>query len=255
MRVRALIFDVEGTLADTEEVHRVAFNLAFERYRLGWSWSRAEYARLLAVTGGRERLVAYIRALSMGTDQRLRLLALAPTVHDEKTKLYRSAIRDAAAPLRDGVVRLIAEALDAGCRVAVVSTTNTENVAALLRSAIGAQGASLFSAMVCGDQVSVRKPAPDIYRFALRALNVRPDEAIAFEDTPNGLRAARAAGLRAVVATPTPWSEDGDFSAAELVLPRLGDPWHPIAGEPGRGLRLHPWLSFDELRNIGSVSA
>lgn len=249
MTVEALIFDVDGTLADTEEAHRVAFNLAFERLRLGWSWTRTEYRRLLGVAGGKERLAGYIEALPLGAAQRQRLLTRVPDIHAEKTRFYSSVVRDGGVPLRDGVARLLDEALQAGCRLAIASTTTAVNVDALLHATLGERGLAMFSVIACGDQVRHKKPAPDIYRLALRTLGLAPERAVAFEDSANGLRAAVAAGLWTVV-TPTFWTEGSDFAAAGLLLPRLGEPDPPLPGEPGTRLAKPAGLGLDELRRL-----
>jgi HAD superfamily hydrolase (TIGR01509 family) len=219
--IEALIFDVDGTLADTEEAHRVAFNLAFERYRLGWVWQAAEYRELLKITGGKERLAHYIDTLQIAVADRHRLSTMVPDIHAEKTRFYSSFVADGAVPLRDGVAALLDDALAAGCKLAIASTTTAVNIDALLESTLGPRGLDMFSVIACGDQVRAKKPAPDIYRLALRGLDLLPEHAIAFEDSPNGLRAATAAGLRTIV-TPNYWTEGGDFSEATLLLPGLG---------------------------------
>ena len=246
MSIDALIFDVDGTLADTEEAHRTAFNLAFERFRLGWVWGRVEYRELLKVTGGKERIAKYIASLNASPGDTKRFVQMVPDIHAEKTKFYSSVVSDGAVPLREGVERLLEEALTAGCRLGIASTTTAVNVDALLQTTLGSRGLEMFSVIACGDQVPAKKPAPDIYLLALRHLGLHADQAVAFEDSFNGLRSAVAAGLWTVV-TPTFWTEDSDFSAASLILPHLGDPRHPLEGEPGGQLRSAPWLSFDEL--------
>jgi beta-phosphoglucomutase-like phosphatase (HAD superfamily) len=220
MSIEALIFDVDGTMADTEEAHRVAFNLAFERYRLGWVWEPDEYRELLHITGGKERIATYIETLAQPDAERRRLSTMVPDIHAEKTRFYSSFVADGAVPLRPGVAQLLDEALDNGCKLAIASTTTAVNIDALLQSTLGPRGLDMFSAIACGDQVRAKKPAPDIYRLALRGLGLLPEHAIAFEDSPNGLRAATAAGLRTVV-TPNFWTEGADFSAASLLLPSL----------------------------------
>ena len=249
MSIHALIFDVDGTMADTEEAHRTAFNLAFERCRLGWQWGRDEYRELLKVTGGKERLAHYIDSLPVSAAEAKQLHQRLPDIHAEKTRFYSSVVADGAVPLRDGVARLLDEALHAGCRLAIASTTTAVNVDALLQSTLGDRGLEMFSVIACGDQVRAKKPAPDIYRLALEHLGLHADQVIAFEDSANGLRAAVAAGLWTVV-TPTFWTEGGDFEAAGLVLPRLGDPAHPLPGEPGKRLQSAAWLGLDELLRI-----
>ncbi len=246
MTLEALIFDVDGTLADTEEAHRVAFNFAFERHRLNWAWSAAEYRELLKITGGKERITAYIHTLPMDVGGRRRLIETVPAIHAEKTRFYSAFVADGAVLLRDGVARLLDEALDAGCKLAIASTTTAVNIDALLSATLGPRGLDMFTVIACGDQVRAKKPAPDIFELALRGLDLLPEHAIAFEDSPNGLRSARTAGLRTVV-TPNYWTEGSDFSTAALQLPSLGGPTHPLAGEPGHRLEDAPWLTFDEL--------
>ena len=224
MSIHALIFDVDGTLADTEEAHRTAFNLAFERYRLGWVWSRAEYRELLKVTGGKERINHYIRSLTpVGPTEYKRLLALVPDLHAEKTKFYSSVVGDGAVPLRGGVQRLLDEALSAGCRLAIASTTTAANIDALLQTTLGTRGLEMFSVIACGDQVRAKKPAPDIYQLALQHLGLHAEDAVAFEDSPNGALGAKRAGIY-VVGIPNAVTRGlklGD--AADLVVNSLAD--------------------------------
>jgi beta-phosphoglucomutase-like phosphatase (HAD superfamily) len=255
MTIEALIFDVDGTMADTEEAHRTAFNLAFERYRLGWVWQAAEYRELLKITGGKERLLSYIESLPLAAAERRRLSTMVPDIHAEKTRFYSAFVADGAVPLREGVERLLDEAFEAGCKLAIASTTTAINIDALLQSTLGPRGLDMFAAIACGDQVRAKKPAPDIYQLALRGLELLPEHAVAFEDSPNGLRAASAAGLPTVV-TPNYWTEGGDFSGAALLLPSLGDPQHPLPGEPGHQLESAGWLTLDELlRRMAALPA
>jgi HAD superfamily hydrolase (TIGR01509 family) len=220
MRIEALVFDVDGTLADTEEAHRCAFNAAFEQMRLDWSWDRETYRALLAVPGGKERLAAWIEGLPQRAAGRARLLALVPEIHAAKTRRYAELVASGAVPLRDGVAALLDDALAAGCRLAIASTTTAANIDALLDATLGPRGLDRFSVIACGDQVRAKKPAPDIYQLALAHLGVDAAGAIAFEDSAAGLASATAVGLWTVV-TPTAWTEGDDFSAAGRVLPDL----------------------------------
>ncbi|MGZ9074692.1 MAG: HAD-IA family hydrolase [Burkholderiaceae bacterium] len=253
MATRALIFDVDGTMADTEEAHRVAFNLAFERLRLSWRWEPSDYREMLKVHGGKERMASFIETLSVDDAERKRLLDLVPRIHVEKTRFYSSFVSEGAVPLRPGVARLLDEALAAGCRLAIASTTTAINVHALLVSTVGPRGLDMFSVIACGDEVHAKKPSPDIYRLVLQRLDVAPNEAIAFEDSTAGLRAAQAAGLWTVI-TPNFWTVGSNFDSADLLLPNLGDPLHPLPGEPGRRLESAAWLTFDELARRGGMA-
>ena len=246
MTINALLFDVDGTLADTEDAHLQAFNATFEAARLGWHWEKAEYRELLSITGGKERINAYLDTLAITTPERRRLRELIPGLHAEKTRLYGEVVRAGGVPLRDGVERLFEEARSAGCHLGIATTTTGANVDALLSATLGPRSVDWFSVMVCGDAVRAKKPAPDIYKLALQTLGLQPEEAVAFEDSTNGLRSAKGAGLFTVI-TPNFWTEGSDFSSADLVLPRLGDPSMPLSGEPGGRLRRHAWLTLDEL--------
>jgi HAD superfamily hydrolase (TIGR01509 family) len=249
MSIEALIFDVDGTLADTEEAHRTAFNLAFERLGLGWQWSRSQYRELLKVTGGKERMAHFITSLELSPSESHKLVDRVPQIHAEKTKFYSAVVRDGGVPLRTGVVRMLDEAQAAGLRLAIASTTTAMNIDALLSATLGERGLERFSVIACGDQVRAKKPAPDIYQLALHHLQLHADSAIAFEDSLNGLQSAKAAGLWTVI-TPTYWTEDGDFSAANLLLPHLGDANNPLDHEPGKQLQDAAWLTVSALQKM-----
>jgi HAD superfamily hydrolase (TIGR01509 family) len=218
--LEALVFDLDGTLADTEETHRQAFNAAFIEFGLWWDWSPPLYGRLLAVSGGKERLRRYIGTLGLPAAERDRLLLTVPALHETKTRIYTELITRGQRPLRPGVLPLLRAAKTAGLKLAIASTTTSANVAALLQANLGAASDIGFEVIACGDQVKEKKPAPDIYRLVLASLRLAPEACIAFEDSLNGLRAAKAAGLATVV-TPSRWTVEQDFAAADLVLPTL----------------------------------
>jgi HAD superfamily hydrolase (TIGR01509 family) len=218
--LEALIFDLDGTLADTEETHRQAFNAAFIEFGLWWDWSPPLYGRLLAVSGGKERLRHYIGTLGLPAAECARLLQTVPALHDTKTRIYTELIYRGQRPFRPGVLALLHAASTAGRKLAIASTTTSANVSALLQANLGAASGIAFDVIACGDQVQEKKPAPDIYRLTLSSLRLSAESCIAFEDSANGLRAAKAAGLATVV-TPSRWTVEQDFSAADLVLPTL----------------------------------
>lgn len=227
MRLRALIFDVDGTLADTEDAHRRAFNGAFSDQGLDWNWSRPLYADLLATTGGKERLAAYIESLPVAPAEGARLKELIPAIHARKTALYTSMVGAGEVTLRDGVARLIDEAWQAGVRLAIATTTTYANIEALLRVNLGAGAVARFATIGAADHARRKKPAPDIYLHVLRELNLPARDCAAFEDSCNGVAAAKGASLFTVV-TPSYWTRGEDFSAADLVLPTLGSPDRPL---------------------------
>jgi beta-phosphoglucomutase-like phosphatase (HAD superfamily) len=220
VKLKALIFDVDGTLADTEELHRSAFNQAFRRHGLDWNWSRPRYAHLLLTAGGKERLGAYIDSLPLGVGEHRDLRGRIAAIHQTKTDIYASLIAEGGIRLRDGVRRLIDEAAGANVQLAIASTTTLANIETLLRATLGRDSPHRFAVIGAGDQVRHKKPAPEIYRFVLRELTRPPDECAAIEDSAAGLAAAKAAGLYTVV-TPSDWTGGEDFSGADLVLPSL----------------------------------
>jgi len=228
MTLQALIFDVDGTIADTEEVHRQAFNAAFLAMDLRWNWSAGEYMELLKVSGGPERIAHYVARLDAPQADRTRLAGLVPAIHREKTRLYHELISGGRAPLRPGVRRLIDEARAAGLRLALAATSTAANVEALVSAVLGPKALGWFSAVASADDVPHKKPAPDLYLRILGTLRLPASECAAIEDSENGVRAARAAGLF-TVATPSRWTATQNFSAAELVQPSLDEPQLALA--------------------------
>jgi beta-phosphoglucomutase-like phosphatase (HAD superfamily) len=227
MNLKALIFDVDGTLADTEEAHRCAFNEAFRQHGLDWNWSKPGYAHLLRIAGGKERLGSYIDSLPLAPDQQGALRARIGAIHETKTDIYATMVISGQVRLRDGVERLIDEAALANVQLAIASTTTLANIETLLRTTLGRHSLQRFAVVGAGDQVRHKKPAPEIYRFVLRELGRSAHECVAIEDSSNGLTAAKRAGLYTVV-TPSYWTRDEDFSAADMVLPSLGTQAKPL---------------------------
>ncbi len=189
--MKALIFDIDGTLAETEELHRTAFNAAFVAFALGWHWDRETYRDLLTTTGGKERIARYAHEMHAGA-------VPVALLHAEKTHLFAKRVREGIR-LRPGIRELMAQARAEGLRLAAATTTSPENVEALCRAAFGQPAGEVFDVIVAGDMVAAKKPAPDVYLQALEELGVSPDEAIAFEDSRNGVRAARMAGVPVIL--------------------------------------------------------
>lgn len=223
MRLQALIFDVDGTLADTESVHLAAFNHAFEQEGLDWRWDVAGYTRLLAISGGKERMLHHWRSVQPGLTE-LDAGALGATIdrlHEVKTAHYESAVRGGAVSLRPGVLALMEEARAQGLQLAIATTTSPVNIGALLHAALGADWRSHFLAIGDASSAPVKKPHPQVYRQVLADMGFGAAQCVAFEDSANGLRAATAAGLRTVI-TPTGFTAHHDFTGALRVLPDLG---------------------------------
>jgi beta-phosphoglucomutase-like phosphatase (HAD superfamily) len=221
MALEALIFDVDGTLAETEELHRHSFNESFRALGLDWVWQPDLYRELLQVTGGKERIRHYVErfAPAGGT----MALAHLGKLHAEKTRCYGALVAKGILKPRPGVARLLRETRAAGVKLAIATTSDPANVAALLGTSFAPDAPAWFSAIGAGDIVAAKKPAPDVYLWVLQRLRCDPSRAIAIEDSENGLRAARAAGLK-VVATPGFYTDTDDFSGASAVFSDLGEP-------------------------------
>lgn len=232
--LKAIIFDVDGTLAETEEVHRQAFNETFAALALPWRWQPDAYRALLHIGGGRERVRQFLAlsAPELGND---RLDDLAATVHADKSRRYAEAILGGRATARPGVRRLIAEARAAGVMLACATSSQRTAVAALLTTLFGADSLRWFAALACDTDAARKKPAPDIYHHALGLMGLRPGECIAVEDSAVGLAAAVAAGMPAVV-TLSQFSEPDGYERATAVVSDLGEPDRPftlLQGEAG----------------------
>lgn len=224
MTLEALIFDVDGTLADTErDGHRVAFNRAFAEAGLDWQWDVPTYGALLTVTGGKERMHHYVQRCRPDYSRPADFDALVARLHAVKTRHYTALLGRGGIPLRPGVRRLLDEARRRGLRLAIATTTTPANVSALLRHAISPEAETWFEVIGAGDVVASKKPAPDIYHHVLDRLGLAPAQCMAFEDSENGLRAARAAGLKTVV-TVNDYTHAQYFRDAAIVLDHLGEP-------------------------------
>lgn len=231
--LQALIFDVDGTIADTEELHRRAFNEAFAVHGLDWHWSPELYAQLLQIGGGKERIAGFLEQRGLAGLHRQDSTDLIRAIHASKTAAYRRLLLDGEVCARPGVHRLMREALAAGLVLAIASTTSLENIQPLLAASLGSEACGWFSVVATGDLARRKKPAPDIYHECLARLRLGPASAIAFEDSAIGVSAARAAGLF-TVASPTRWTQGQDLRDADLLLDSLGDPSSPLAQDQRR---------------------
>jgi len=222
--LNALIFDVDGTLADTESVHLEAFNHAFRQEGLDWHWSIEQYTQLLEISGGKERMLHHWRTVEPDMKE-VDAGALADTInrlHEIKTAYYENAVNSGAVTLRSGVLALMSEARAQGLQLAIATTTSPVNIAALMRTAIGPDWRTHFLAIGDASNAPIKKPNPQVYMKVLADLGMRAADCVAFEDSSNGLRAATAAGLDTVI-TPNSFTAHHDFKGALRVVPNLSE--------------------------------
>lgn len=248
-KLEALLFDVDGTLADTErDGHRVAFNRAFADAGLDWEWSVELYGKLLAITGGKERIRHYLDTYNTEFQRPKDLAEFIAGLHAAKTRHYTEMLGEGAIPLRPGVERLLRAARDAGLRLAIATTTTPANVSALLANTLGDDGEGWFEVIAAGDIVPAKKPAPDIYLYAMEKMHLQPEQCLAFEDSHNGILSTRDSHLATII-TVNGYTHDHDFTGAALVLDSMGEPdapFHVLAGDAGQ----YTYLDIPLLQDI-----
>lgn len=224
----ALIFDVDGTLAETErDGHRVAFNQAFEEFGLPWHWPIGLYGQLLRVAGGKERIRYYVERYQPGFTCDRPLDDLIADLHRAKTEHFKALLETDVIPLRPGVRRLLQEARQQGVRLAIATTSAKDNVLPLLERLLGPESPGWFEVIAAGDMVPAKKPAPDIYNLVVEVMGLRRDRCLVLEDSQQGVLAAVAAGLPTVV-TINDYTRNQPMPGASLVISHLGEPSQPF---------------------------
>jgi HAD superfamily hydrolase (TIGR01509 family) len=224
--MKALIFDCDGVLVDTEkDGHRVAFNRAFAEFGIDREWDVEHYGELLKVAGGKERMRHDFDAAgwppleTTGASDRDSLIA---ELHKRKTAIFAELIAGGSLPLRPGIVRLVDEAAAAGIRLGVCTTSAMKSVSGVL-DLMGPERKAKFEFVLAGDVVSKKKPDPEIYQLAQQRLALPAPDCMVIEDSRNGLLSATGAGMPCLITTST-YTTDEDFSEAVRVVPELGDP-------------------------------
>ena len=227
--LQAILWDVDGTLAETErDGHLVAFNAALAELDLPWRWTKQRYGELLRVAGGYERLLFDMESQPAAPEGESERRALAERIHRLKNRKYAALVAGGALPLRPGVRELFDDCADAGVRMAIATTTSRGNVAALLNAHLGDDWQRRFAAVVCAEDAPTKKPDPQVYRVALESLQLAAQDTVAIEDSPAGLEAARAAGVHVVVVR-SRYFQDDPVPGALAVGPELRSPagWQP----------------------------
>ncbi|MGB3312718.1 MAG: HAD-IA family hydrolase [Nodosilinea sp.] len=226
--LEALIFDVDGTLAETErDGHRVAFNQAFQEFELPWHWPVGLYGQLLRVAGGKERIRHYIDRYQPKFQHQADIDELVVTLHQAKARHFQALVASNVIPLRPGVRRLIEAAQREGVRLAIATTSAKDSVIPLLEHLLGPESPTWFEMIAAGDMVPAKKPAPDIYNLVINAMGLNPATCLVIEDSPQGVEAAIAAGLPTVV-TVNDYTRNYALPGARLVISHLGEPSLPF---------------------------
>lgn len=226
--LKALIFDVDGTLAETErDGHRVAFNQAFQEFGLSWHWPVGLYGQLLRVAGGKERIRHYIDRYQPTFQPQGDIDELVVALHQAKARHFQALVASNVIPLRPGVRRLIEAAQKEGVRLAIATTSAKDSVIPLLEHLLGPESPTWFEVIAAGDMVPTKKPAPDIYNLVIDAMDLTPATCLVIEDSRQGVEAAIAAGLPTVV-TVNDYTRSYPMPGASLVISHLGEPSLPF---------------------------
>lgn len=247
MNLQALIFDVDGTLANTEDGHRVAFNRAFARQGLDWHWSVELYGELLTVSGGKERIKYYLDRYHPALPPIDKLSDFILNLHQLKNQYYQALLKQGAIPLRPGVKRIITEARKEGLRLAIATTSALPNTMTLLEKTLDPDW---FEVIAAGDIVPHKKPAPDIYHYVLEQMNLAADKCLVFEDSHHGLQAAMDAGLKTII-TVNNYTQEQNFEGAILVVEHLGEPNDPMTFIRGKIADVS-YLNLDAIQSLFS---
>ena len=219
MKLENIIFDIDGTIADTEDIHRQAFNKAFSEYNLNWHWSREKYHELLFISGGKERIRKCLTEdNTINIDNNF-----IKELHKCKSEYYRSMLISADIKLRPGIKRLITEAKNLNIKLGIATNSSGANLTTLIKKNLDTQPEQLFNTIVTSDIALEKKPSPEIYHRALLNLNLSAENCVAIEDTANGNISALTAGLRTIITTHA-YTRDNDFNGSSLVLNNLGEP-------------------------------
>lgn len=222
MTIKAVFFDQDGVIIDTErDGHRVSFNMTFKEFGFTDEWDVEYYHELLQIAGGKERMKHHWKTKGFSkplTEEEID--NLVKEMHKRKTALFVELIETGKLPLRPGIHRFMKEAMEAGLQIAVCTTSNEKAAKAVTEKALAD---IKFDLVLAGDVVQNKKPDPEIYNLALSKLGLKPEEVFVVEDSKNGVKAAKAAGLKTIVTT-NHYTEKEDVNAGDMIVSCLGDP-------------------------------
>lgn len=243
-KIKAVFFDQDGVIIDTEkDGHRVSFNMTFKEFGFTDEWGVDYYHELLQIAGGKERMKHHLQTKGFSKPVPPEQVDdLIKDMHKRKTALFVELIETGKLPLRPGIHRFMKEAMQAGLKIGVCTTSNEQAARAITEKILSD---IKFDIVLAGDVVSKKKPDPEIYNLALSKTGLKPDEVIVVEDSKNGVLAAKAAGIHVVVTT-NYYTAKEDVSGGDIIVTCLGDP----DGEKGRLTKGDPSRKFDGVLRI-----
>jgi len=246
-KIKAVFFDQDGVIIDTEkDGHRVSFNMTFKEFGFTDEWSVEYYHELLQIAGGKERMKHHLQTKGFSKLVRPEEVdELIKAMHKRKTALFVELIESGKLPLRPGIHRFMKEAMDAGLKLCVCTTSNEQAAKAITGKILSD---IKFDAVLAGDVVEKKKPDPAIYNLALSLTGLEPDEVMVVEDSKNGVLAAKAAHTNVIVTT-NYYTEKEDVSSGDIILTCLGDE----EGEKGRLTKAGVSLKFDGVLHINDL--
>ena len=227
MLLSAVFFDVDGTIAETEELHRKSFNESFKEFNLDWFWDKPIYKELINIGGGKERIQHYMKRAWPEMLEYKNLSKYIDSIHKVKNEIYEDYVKEEKLTFRPGVKRLISELKENKIRIALVSSSSKTNIENLLLNGLQFKSIEFFDLIAHGDSTKNKKPSPEIYEWALEKLKLSAQSCIAIEDSPRGIDSAVSAKIK-VIATPSELTIDENFEAADLVVSDLGEPGIPF---------------------------
>ena len=248
MKLNAILFDVGGTIAESEEIHRVSFNEAFKEFGLNWYWDEAIYRELVFIGGGKERIKHYITRAWPEMLKQKNLTKYIESVHRIKGQIYEELLNNTQYKTRPGIIRLLKELKNEKIRLAIVSDTTEENLINLFKKGLGINPIEWFEILAHGGCTIQKKPSPDIYLWTLERLKLPPESCLAIEDAPRGVDSAIDAGLKVLV-TPSIYTLEEKFEKSSLLLSHLGEPEEPFNVIKGDAFG-HSFVDLDLLKKI-----